>query len=100
MVAFMADRHDTVGVDLVAMSVNDILVMARAALLPRLLATKLDASTASKVVKGSRRLQTGRLRPIGGETAEMPGLYKTGEYDLAGFAVGVVDRKRSSTASA
>lgn len=96
-IAFMMDRHDTVGQDLVAMCVNDILCQgARPLFFLDYLATgKLKAEKAADIVKGiTDGCKLSKMPLLGGETAEMPGFYSEGEYDMAGFAVGVVDEDR------
>ena len=93
-IAFMMDRHDTVGIDLVAMCVNDIVAIgARPLFLLDYLATsKLNTEIATKVLSGiDKGCVEAECSLVGGETAEMPGFYKEGEYDLAGFVVGIVE---------
>ncbi|MBU1037503.1 MAG: phosphoribosylformylglycinamidine cyclo-ligase [Candidatus Omnitrophica bacterium] len=95
-IAFLANRHDTVGIDLVAMSVNDILCSGAKGLffLDYIATGKIRAGVLKEVVSGiSVACKEAGYALIGGETAEMPGMYAEGEYDLAGFGVGIVDKK-------
>lgn len=97
MVAFKTDIHDTIGEDAVAMCVNDVICQGAKPLffLDYIATGKLDPKKASDIVKGvaSGCIKAG-VALIGGETAEMPGLYGEGEYDIAGFCVGIVDKKK------
>ncbi|MGI6737285.1 MAG: phosphoribosylformylglycinamidine cyclo-ligase [Anaerovoracaceae bacterium] len=94
-VAFMMDRHDTVGIDCVAMCVNDVLCQGAQPLffLDYIATGKVTAEKIADIVKGvAAGCAEGESALIGGETAEMPGFYGPGEYDMAGFSVGVADR--------
>jgi len=95
--AFELERHDTIGIDLVAMCVNDIITVGAKPLffLDYFATSKLDVDQGEAVVRGiAEGCRQSECALIGGETAELPGFYAAGEYDLAGFAVGVVSRKR------
>ncbi len=95
-IAFMMNKHDTIGIDLVAMCVNDILTSGAMPLffLDYFASGKLSIRKAADVIKGiADGCKLADCSLIGGETAEMPGFYDKGEYDLSGFAVGVVDKK-------
>ncbi|WP_051074219.1 phosphoribosylformylglycinamidine cyclo-ligase [Effusibacillus pohliae] len=96
-IAFQMDKHDTIGIDAVAMCVNDILVMGAEPLffLDYLATGKLVPETAEQIVKGiADGCVLAGCALVGGETAEMPGMYADGEYDVAGFAVGIADKSK------
>ncbi|MBU0972955.1 MAG: phosphoribosylformylglycinamidine cyclo-ligase [Proteobacteria bacterium] len=96
-IAFQMDKHDTIGIDLVAMCVNDIIVQGAKPLffLDYLAMGALDNAVAEQILLGiAKGCNEAGCALIGGETAEMPGMYHSGEYDLAGFSVGIVDNTK------
>ena len=96
-IAFMMNKHDTIGIDLVAMCVNDIIVQGAKPLffLDYLSTGKLMITEVINIIKGiAEGCKQAKCALLGGETAEMPGMYKKDEYDLAGFAVGIVDNNK------
>lgn len=96
--AFLLDKHDTVGIDCVAMCVNDVICQGARPLffLDYIASGKMEPEKIAEIVKGvSEGCVQSSCALIGGETAEMPGFYQEGEYDMAGFCVGIVDRDKS-----
>ncbi len=95
--AFLLNKHDTVGIDLVAMNVNDVITCGAKPLffLDYFACSKLDLRVAEQIIKGiNEGCRQASCILLGGETAEMPGFYHQGEYDLAGFTVGLVDKNK------
>ncbi|MDR1926548.1 MAG: phosphoribosylformylglycinamidine cyclo-ligase [Endomicrobium sp.] len=100
--AFLLNKHNTVGIDLVAMNVNDLICVGAKPLffLDYFACGKLDVSQAEQVIKGiAKGCEISGSQLIGGETAEMPGFYKDGEYDLAGFSVGIIEKGKEINGS-
>jgi len=98
--AFLLNKHDTVGIDLVAMNVNDLICVGAKPLffLDYFACGKLNVGQAEKVIQGiAKGCDISGSALIGGETAEMPGFYKDGEYDLAGFSVGIIEKGKEIT---
>jgi phosphoribosylformylglycinamidine cyclo-ligase len=101
-IAFLLNKHDTVGIDLVAMNVNDLICTGAKPLffLDYFACDKLNVDQAERVIKGiAKGCELSDSQLIGGETAEMPGFYKDGEYDLAGFSVGIIEKGREINGS-
>ncbi len=101
-IAFLCGRHDTVGIDLVGMNVNDVLCSGAEPLffLDYIATGKIEKAVLTDVIKGiAEGCRQAGCYLVGGETAEMPGFYKRGEYDLAGFCVGAVDKRNLIDAS-
>ena len=96
-IANLLDKYDTIGIDLVAMSVNDLIVQGAKPLLflDYISINKIDLKKLKSILKGIiKGCKIANCELVGGETAEMPGTYEKGKFDIAGFAVGVVDQKK------